>query len=77
LLQKGHLKVTDKRKSTYKILVSAWFSMWGRLGLNLGVTDDESGASGDGGEADGGAAAAGQAQGEGVGGGDLDLADGQ
>ena len=34
-------------------------------------------ASGDRGEADGGTAAAGQAQGEGVGGGDLDLADGQ
>ena len=41
-LQKGHLKVTTKRKSTYKISVSAWFSMWTSLGLNQGPPDYES-----------------------------------
>ena len=42
LLQKGHLKVTKKRKSTCEKLVSAWFSMWTSQGLNLGPPDYES-----------------------------------
>ena len=41
-LQKGHLKVANKRKSTYKIFVSAWFLMWTSQGLNLGPPDYES-----------------------------------
>ena len=40
--QKGHLKVTDKRKSTYRKSVSAWFSVWAIQGLNLGPPDYES-----------------------------------
>ena len=42
LLQKGHLKVTCKRKSTCEQLVSAWFSVWTSQGLNLGPPDYES-----------------------------------
>ena len=41
-LQKGHLKVTCKRKSTYRNSVSAWFSKWTSLGLNQGPPDYES-----------------------------------
>ena len=32
----------NKRKSTYKIFVSAWFSVWTSQGLNLGPPDYES-----------------------------------
>ena len=37
-----HLMFTKKRKSTYKIFVSAWHSMWTSQGLNLGPPDYES-----------------------------------
>ena len=37
-----HLMFTKKRKSTYKIIVSAWFSVWTSQGLNLGPPDYES-----------------------------------
>ena len=33
---------TKKRKSTYKIFVSAWFLKWTSLGLNQGPPDYES-----------------------------------
>ena len=36
-----HLMFTKKRKSTYKIIVSAWFSVWTSQGLNLGPPDYE------------------------------------
>ena len=41
-LQKGHLKVTGKRKSTCEKLVSAWFLVWTSQGLNLRPPDYES-----------------------------------
>ena len=37
-----HLMFTKKRKSTYRIFVSAWFSAWTSQGLNLGPPDYES-----------------------------------